>query len=71
MSSEHASTQIDVVKLESAARFAYDAILESSVCDEPCGCIDCEMLETLGEALNLPRIGETLSRSTVASSSSP
>ncbi len=46
-------------KLESAARFAYDAILESSVCDEPCSCIDCQMLETLGEALGIPRIGET------------
>jgi len=46
-------------KLESAARFAYDAILSSSVCDEPCECIDCRILETLGEALDIPRIGET------------
>lgn len=45
-------------KLRTAARFAYDAILASSVCDEPCSCIDCQMLETLGEALGIPRIGE-------------
>ncbi len=45
-------------KLEAAARFAYDAIIESSVCDEPCSCIDCQMLEKLGEALGIPRIGE-------------
>lgn len=60
MIDERKSAQIDVVKLESAARFAYTSILESSVCDEPCGCIDCEMLETLGEALNIPRIGESM-----------
>lgn len=44
--------------LEAAARFAYDAILASSCCDEPCSCIDCQMLEKLGEALGVPRIGE-------------
>lgn len=59
MIDERTSAQIDVVKLEAAARFVYASILKSSVCDEPCGCIDCEMLETLGEALNIPRIGET------------
>ena len=46
-------------KLEAATRFAYDSILESSVCDEPCPCIDCQMLEKLGAALGIPRIGET------------
>ena len=59
MIDERKSAQIDVVKLEAAARFVYASILKSSVCDEPCGCIDCEMLEALGEALNIPRIGET------------
>ena len=59
MIDEHTSAQIDVVKLEAAARFAYASILKSSVCDEPCGCIDCQMLETLGESLNIPRIGES------------
>jgi hypothetical protein len=49
----------DLAKLESAARFAYDTILSSSVCDEHCDCIDCQILETLGEALDIPRIGET------------
>lgn len=58
MSNEHADAPRDATKLEAAARFAYDAILSSSVCDEPCSCIDCQMLEKLGEALGIPRIGE-------------
>lgn len=59
MSAERANAPRDVTKLESAARFAYDSILASSCCDEPCDCIDCQILETLGEALDIPRIGET------------
>jgi len=59
VSAERANAPRDVTKLEAAAQLAYDAILSSSVCDEPCDCIDCQMLETLGEALNIPRIGET------------
>lgn len=59
MSAERHTTPRDVAKLEAAARFAYDSILASSVCDEPCDCVDCRIIETLGEALGIPRIGET------------
>ncbi len=58
MSVKRHTTPRDVAKLESAARFAYDSILKFSVCDELCSCIDCQMLEKLGGAFGIPRIGE-------------
>jgi hypothetical protein len=41
-----------LAKLETAAKRVLGLLFESSACDEPCDCIDCQCIETL-DALGL------------------
>lgn len=59
LASERDKLRSRVAKLEEAAAFVYYTVLASSVCSTKCECIDCDILETLGEQLGIPTIGET------------
>jgi hypothetical protein len=43
-----------LAKLETAGLFAYEMLIGSSVCESPCDCVDCQIVDKLEEVLDLP-----------------